>query len=188
MQAENHKRLCQLGDISSWLHPLRRMVGDDYLNKAQQNRLLCVRYHILLPSLEEIATPPTSEFVNCWSTLPRLCLMAGSLGLPGSIHAQRLQPLYHPADLAFVTTLSQQCFPVPSRNAENDLNEGLLCERGWLAICQAFNLSSALQRAGRLALPPSPTDCSIPLATSLRVCLALNKIRHYLQEVPGQHE
>ncbi|MEG3130462.1 hypothetical protein SC171_21645 [Pantoea cypripedii] len=188
MQAENHKRLCQLGDISSWLHPLRRTAGYDSLNKAQQNRLLCVRHQLLLPPLEDIAEPPTSDFVNCWSALPRLCLMAGSLGLMGSIYAQRLQPLYQPADLALVTTLSQQCFPVSTHDAGNNLNEGLLSERGWLAICQAFNLSSELQRAGLLALPPSLTSCSIPLATSLRVCLALNKIRLYLQEAHGQHE
>lgn len=176
-----HKQLCQLADISSWLHPERRPQEYARLNRMQQNRLLSLYHHLRLPHPETLASVPGSELIACWGQLPRLSLLAGSLGLIGVVHTQRLQSLYQAADLGFITALSQQCFPIPVIQDGTQVNEASLCERGWLAICQAFTLPAEVMEAGRLALPPLSSAVLAPLDVSLRVCLTLKKILNYIE-------
>lgn len=183
MQTRLHKQLCQLGDISNWLHPLRRPQEYAGLNRIQLNRLLSLHHQFRLPHPDALTSAPGSDLIACWEQLPRLSLLAGSLGLIGAVHTQRLQSLYQVTDLSYITTLSQQCFPIPATDVETSLNEALLCERGWLALCQAFNASTEMAQAGRLALPPLSCDTRVTLKVSLRVCLTLNKLLHYVQEI-----
>ena len=183
MQTTLHKQLCQLGDISRWLHPLRRPQEYAGLNRIQLNRLLSLHHQFTLPHPATLTNAPGSDLIACWGQLPRVSLLAGSLGLIGAVHTQRLQSLYQVTDLSYITALSQQCFPIPTTFVGVSLNEALLCERGWLALCQAFSVPAELAQAGRLALPPLVSDTPVPLTVSLRVCLTLNKLVHYVQEI-----
>jgi len=184
MQSERHNALSELSKLGSWIHPERLPAGLEALSKSQQNRWLCHQYRVALPPFAEIVSPNSHMLMVIWPQLARLCLMTGSLGYTGAICAMRLQPRYQPGDLAFVTSLSHQCCPVPAGLPAGGVNISLLCCRGWDACCQALVLSASIKQLGALALPPNDKAGAplAPLFVSCRISQTINGIINYLLE------
>lgn len=172
-------QMCLLGH---WIHPERLLAGLEMLSERQQIRLLCLHHKVALPPLDEMVAPRLHALMALWSQLARLSLMAGTLGYTGAICTLRLQSCYQTGDLAFLTSLALQCCPFPAPLPDGEINEALLCQRGWDTCCQVFAVSPSLKQAGMLALPPCKSTATPlpPLAASPRVGQTLSHIVNYL--------
>lgn len=175
-----------LDDVLCWLHTTRFPEGVLSLPEFVQKLILIEGHDLSISSLQDISlTAEARVLLRNWFQIDRLCLLAGTPGYLGDICLHRLQHLFLPEDLRFITSTALQLYPVQQEVSLLRPKEELLL-LGWKRLCRAFSLPPIVIRAGILTLPSGVEDedevnqqeYDLP---ALRLHLALKEILLWVQ-------